>query len=166
VAVCLTLSTPYVFRIIVSSYSGLAKWVSSNKRVATTDEETQRLTTTTVMANAKSGRHMLHGFYDLFRQKESRIEIRHQFFCFFILYTICFVFFSQVIASSILTDKTVTDPVGLLASNTCGLYEYDNEKFGEEEASRIDNRMVKREGKAAPMLRNAMIGETITRAKL
>ncbi|CAN9365240.1 unnamed protein product [Alternaria sp. RS040] len=99
--------------------------------------------------DAKTGRQMLRRFYDAFRQKESKLEIRHQFLYFFVLSTLCFAFFSQITASSILTDKMMTNRMGLLASETCGLYEYDNERWGEEQASRVDSLMAKRENRAA-----------------
>ncbi|RYN56306.1 hypothetical protein AA0118_g8267 [Alternaria tenuissima] len=151
VAICLTLSTPYIFRIFVSSFLGFARWISSGRETSNPprDEEVQPLTPTRLMNDAKTGRQMLRRFYDAFRQKESKLEIRHQFFYFFVLSTLCFAFFSQIIASSILTDKMTTNRMGLLASETCGLYEYDNERWGEEQASRVDSLMVKRENRAA-----------------
>ena len=135
VAICLTLSTPYIFRIFVSSFLGFARWISSGRETSNPprDEEVQPLTPTRLMNDAKTGRQMLRRFYDAFRQKESKLEIRHQFFYFFVLSTLCFAFFSQIIASSILTDKMTTNRMGLLASS---------------------------------MLKNAMIGAMIKRARL
>jgi hypothetical protein len=48
-----------------------------------------------------------------------------------------------------LTDRVATNPVGLLASEKCGLYEYDNKKHGEDNASLMDSLMVERENRAA-----------------
>lgn len=92
---------------------------------------------------------MLRNVFDSVRQKESRLEARHRFFIFFVIGTIFFVFYAQIIASAILTDRMVTDRVGLLDSKKCGLYEYNNERYGEEEASRADILMVERERRAA-----------------
>jgi len=137
----------------VSSYLGFAKLLSSktNRPALAQDEEIQRSPSTRleILNDARTGRQIVRGLYVAFRQKESALEIRHQFFYFFVVGTLCFAFFSQIIASSILTDKMMTNRVGLLSSKTCGLYEYDNEKWGEEEASRVDSLMVKRENRAA-----------------
>ena len=153
VAFCLTLSTPYIIRIAISSCAGLMKILSRrNNHAAAQDEETQRPNATVLPKDAKTGRQMARSIYQIFRQQESRLELRHQFFYFFVLGTLCFVFLSQLIVSSILADKVATGPVGLLKNDKnddCGLWEYDNMKWGEDNAAMADSLMASREIRAA-----------------
>lgn len=66
----------------------------------------------------------------------------------FLASTFIFFLYAQVLVGYILPDLVATSHVGLLRSDTCGLYEYDNEKAGEEEALRADMWMVERERRA------------------
>lgn len=136
---------------MISTYLGLHKWLFPReiRSDELEDEETHQLTSSEVVGTARSGRQILRNVFDSVHQKELELKARHRFFLFFVIFTIFFVFYAQIIASAILTDKMVTDRVGLLASKECGLYEYDNERWGEEEAARADILMVERERRAA-----------------
>ena len=150
VAFCLTLSTPYIIRIAISSCAGLRKILfRRNNHAAAQDEEIQRPTATVLPKDAKTGRQMARSIYQIFRQQQSRLELRHQFFYFFVLGTLCFAFLSQLIVSSILAEKVATGPVGLLKSEKCGLFEFDNMKWGEDNAGVVDSLMASRESRAA-----------------
>jgi len=80
--------------------------------------------------------------------QDSCWEARHRFFGSFLLASFLLVLY-QSIVGIVLTDNIARSRSALLKSDTCGLYEYDNEKAGEEEASKADMLMVGRERRAA-----------------
>lgn len=115
----------------------------------TTGDETQPLLKYPTPEVTKSGREVFRKFVSGAFGKNSQWQSRHRFFWFFVVGSLFFAFYAQVIVGLVLTDSVATNRVGLLDSHNCGLWEYDNEKAGEEQASRADMLMVERERRAA-----------------
>lgn len=149
IATSLTLATPYVTRLILSTLWGLRFFFFPTKTPSHQHHEEARLATPEIMGTPRGGREALKNFIVGAFGKESAWETRHRAFWFFALSIIFFVFYAQIVVGLLLTDVVVTSSSALLDSDRCGLFEYDNQRAGEEEAVRADMLMVKRERRAA-----------------
>lgn len=146
IALSLTLATPYILEIVLSTF-----WAyhPTHARVSPDHDATRRHVTPGMVGTARGGREALAYFISGAFGKESSWGNRHRAFWFFAISSVFFVFYAQIIVGLVLTDVVVTSTSGLLKSEICGLYEYDNERGGEEDASRADMLMVGRERRAS-----------------
>jgi hypothetical protein len=150
IAISLTLATPYIMRILLSTFWGLKVCLFPTKDGSNTDAESaHHLITPEAMGTAKGGKEALKHLASGMFGKRSKWETRHRFFWFFAVSSLFIAFYAQIIVGLVLTDVVAASTFGLLESAKCGLYEYDNEKAGEEEAVKADMLMVGRERRAA-----------------
>jgi hypothetical protein len=90
-----------------------------------------------------------HWISDVFAQYP-HWEARHRFFWAFVLASLLLLLaMYQSFVGVVSDDNVARSRSALLKSDKCGLYEYDNEKAGEENAVRADMLMVERERRAA-----------------
>jgi hypothetical protein len=166
IAISLTLASPYVLRIFLSTFWGVKTYFFPVKISDTRDDESaHHLISPDVMGKTKAGREGLKYWICGMFARDSRWEARHRFFWFFALASLSLIFYGQIILGLVLTDVVTRSSSALLKSEVCGLYEYDNEKAGEEEAVKADMLMVGRERRAAAYAQDCYNYDTKTNVK-
>jgi hypothetical protein len=149
IAISLTLASPYLLRIGLNTVSYFTNRTSAAKTPNHRDEEAAcRLVLTDTIGTTTGGKEGLKQWMTGILTHDSRWEARHRFFGSFFLASFLFVLY-QSIVGIVVTDNVARSRSALLRSDLCGLYEYDNEKAGEEEAVKADMLMVGRERRAA-----------------
>jgi len=148
IAISLTLASPYVLRIVLSTTSFVKQYLFPTTSSDRDDESTGHLVPTETLSTTKGKRGGLKYWISSLLAQDPCWEARHRFFGSFLLASFLLVLY-QSIVGIVLTDNVARSRSALLRSDKCGLYEYDNEKAGEEEAVKADMLMVGRERRAA-----------------
>lgn len=149
IAVSLTLASPYLLRIILSTILCYKYYLYPARISHYRDHESaQHLLSTDTVSTATGGRDSPKHWISALLAQDSCWETRHRFCGSFFFASFLFVFY-QSIVGIVLTDDVARSRSALLKSDICGLYEYDSQKSGEEEAVKADVLMVGRERRAA-----------------
>ena len=164
IAISLTLASPYVLRIVISTISCVKYYRSPAKTPNTRDDEAAcRLVPTGTVNTAISTEGGWKYLASSIIAQEPSWEARHRFFRSFLLASVLLVLY-QSIVGTVLTDNVARSRSALLKSDVCGLYEYDNKKGGEEDAVRADILMVGRERRAAAYAQDCYDPDTKVKA--
>lgn len=153
VTASLLLSSAYLWEILKSLFLQIYyflnhrhSWFNHGSTVDDPDPESQPLIARQIR-RAGSGRGLLKESYNSIFKGGSRFYGSHAIAISIILFVIFVAFVGEVVAD-VFSEKIATDKAALLASDHCGLFEFDDTKAGDEDAARADVYLYGREKRA------------------
>ncbi|KAF2004725.1 hypothetical protein P154DRAFT_560501 [Amniculicola lignicola CBS 123094] len=145
VAVCLTLSGPYVFRILATSLARVRKWWDGDQ-----NDERHPLLPSSAPDNGGTQGRVPHSIGEIFKASYGGRDLVANSFKYLyhvgaehsnwliIASTIVFGSFVALVVAGVFSEKVIVNRAALASSKHCGVWMFDSENAGDAAAARAD----------------------------